>query len=143
MRFMAPRGVVRRSWRALVLALAPRFAAIRRRVNSGSLAEPARYPATGPDGAGLPRHGSVAPDLLLAGGTRLREGLGSGFVVLAPRSIDLPQPVIDIGRATAYGDDRAWLVRPDGYLADSRPLDDAGELGSALSELAGAATRPR
>jgi 2-polyprenyl-6-methoxyphenol hydroxylase-like FAD-dependent oxidoreductase len=143
MRFMAPRGLVRRSWRTLVLALAPRSATIRRRVNSGSLAEPARYPVAGPDEPGLPRRGSVAPDLLLAGGTRLRERLGSGFVVLAPQPLDLPLPVIDIGRATAYGDDRAWLVRPDGYLADSRPLDDAGELGSALSGLAGAATRLR
>ncbi len=142
MRFMTPRGLAGRAWRRLVLSMAPRSAVMRRRVNSGRLAEPARYPARGLEVSGLPRPGSVAPDLSLASGARLRDLLGSGFVVLAPRPIEVRLPVIDIGLGTRYGDRRAWLVRPDGYLADSRPLDDAAELVSALRELAGVATWP-
>jgi hypothetical protein len=37
-------------------------------------------------------------------------------------------PAAVVGSGTAYGEDRAWLVRPDGYLADSRPVDRGGEL---------------
>jgi 3-(3-hydroxy-phenyl)propionate hydroxylase len=142
MRFMAPHGPLRRAWRDLVLRLARRAGWFRRRVNSGRLAEPARYAAAGPDDPALPRHGSVAPDLRSADGSRLRDRLGAGFVVLAPRPIDTDAPVVVIGHGTAYGDGRAWLVRPDGYLADSRPLDDADELRAAFREPAGA-TAPR
>jgi 2-polyprenyl-6-methoxyphenol hydroxylase-like FAD-dependent oxidoreductase len=123
MRFMAPRGLRRRVWRDLVLRLAPRFAWFRSRVNSGRLAEPARYPIPGPRDADLPRHGSVAVDLRLPDGGRLRDHLGRGFILLAPEPLAAPIPVVSIGRGTAYGDGRAWLVRPDGYLADSAPLE--------------------
>ena len=56
MRFLAPHGPVRRAWRNLVLGLAPRSAWFRRRVNSGSLAEPATYtvPGSGPVRSGAP-----------------------------------------------------------------------------------------
>jgi hypothetical protein len=132
MRFMAPRGVLRRAWRDIVLRLAPRFGWFRRRVDSGRLAEPAAYgPSTivaddaAPEVA--PRHGSVAPDMELPGGGRLRDRLGSGYVVIVPRSARLRLPVVVVGTDSVYGEERAWLVRPDGYVADSCPLDRAGE----------------
>ena len=133
MRFMAPHGIARRAWRDLVLRLAPRSAWFRGRVNSGQLAEPARYPAPGPDDASLPRHGSVAPDLALPAGGRLRGKLGHGFVLLVPRPVDSPVPVVVVGPGTTYGDERAWLVRPDGYLASSV---EVGAGPSAIAELA-------
>ena len=133
MRFMAPRGVTRRAWRNLVLRMAPHSAWFRSRVDSGRLAEPARYRSVGPGDGSLPRHGSVAPDVPLASGGRLRARLGQGFVVVAPQRIEAPLPVEVVGPQTAYGDTRAWLVRPDGYLADSARLRDVGGwLDSAL-----------
>ena len=130
MRFLAPRGPLRSAWRRLVLAMAPRSAWFRTRVNSGRLAEPARYAPSdvvrpGPEVRDLPPHGSVAPDLPLPGGGRLRDRLGDGWVVLVPR------PAADgvvIGEGSPYGGERAWLVRPDGYLADSAPLSSAAAL---------------
>jgi len=132
MRFMAPHGPVRRAWRNLVLRLAPRSSWFRRRVNAGRLSEPARYPAAGPDDPTLPRHGSAAPDLPLPDGGRLRERFGREFLVLAPRPIEAPVPVVVVGIGSTYGDERAWLVRPDGYLADSVELDSGP---SAVAEL--------
>lgn len=128
MRFMAPHGVVRRAWRNLVLGMAPWSAWFRGRVNSGRLAEPARYRLGRPGDAPALQLGTVAPDLRLAGGGRLRDGLGRGFAIIAATPIDTDLPVIVAGRGTAYGDDRAWLVRPDGYLAASRPLAGASAL---------------
>src|SRR6185503_3933384 len=96
----------------------------RARVNSGRLAEPARYRPSavirdGPGDAELPQHGSVAPDVPLPGGGRLRDALGDQWALVAPRGTD---GAVVIGEGTIYGDDRAWLARPDGYLADSAPL---------------------
>jgi hypothetical protein len=129
MRFMAPQGRVRRAWRNLVLRMAPRLDWFRSRVDSGRLAEPARYPSSGPDDAALPRHGSVAPDLPVSDGGRLRDRLGRKFAVIAPRPVEASHPVIVVGPDTVYGDRRAWLVRPDAYLADSVDLDDRGAPG--------------
>ena len=134
MRFLAPRGPVRRACRDLVLRLAPRSEWFRRRVDSGRLAEPARYPVPGPEDPALPRHGSVAPDVALPAGGRLRDRLGRGFVLAVPRPLEASVPVVVVGSGTVYGDDRAWLVRPDGYLAGSARLD-AGP--SAPAELLG------
>ena len=53
-------------------------------------------------------------------------GWASGYVVVVPRSAALRLPAVVVGPAPAYGDGRAWLVRPDGYVADSCPLDRAG-----------------
>jgi 3-(3-hydroxy-phenyl)propionate hydroxylase len=130
MRFIAPRGVARKAWRRLVLAMAPRSAWFRSRVNSGRLAEPARYGASVVirpelEASDLPAHGSVAPDEPLPGGGRLRDRLGNGWVILAPQAAG---DAVVIGKGTVYGDERAWLIRPDGYLADSRPIDRAAEL---------------
>ncbi|MGH2446680.1 MAG: FAD-dependent monooxygenase, partial [Candidatus Limnocylindria bacterium] len=130
MRFMAPHGWLRQAWRNLVLRMAPRSGWFRSRVNSGRLAEPAVYPAayaaTGPLDPSLPRHGSVAPDVPLAGGGRLRDRFGRGYVVLLPHVLDTPAGVatVLIGPDSPYGPDRAWVVRPDGYLAGSAPVDE-------------------
>ena len=129
MRFMAPHGLPERIRRAVTLALAPHSRWFRSRVNSGRLAEPARYVSgePGPGDPALPRHGTVAPDLRLADGSRLRDRLGAGWVRLVPgRGSPDPAPEgateVDIGASTVYGDTRAWLVRPDGYLDSSKPL---------------------
>lgn len=127
MRFMAPHGPVRRAWRNLVLRMAPRSAWFRRRVNSGRLAEPASYPVDGPGDLPL-RLGTVAPDVRLVGGGRLRDHLGDGYVVVAPGRLDLGLPSVAVGRGSPYGDEHAWLVRPDGYMVAGVPLDDAGTL---------------
>jgi 2-polyprenyl-6-methoxyphenol hydroxylase-like FAD-dependent oxidoreductase len=132
MRFMAPHGALRRAWRDIVLRLAPRFGCFRRRVDSGRLAEPAAYApssivAEDPAPDVPPRHGSVAPDVELPGGGRLRDRLGSGYVVVVPRSATLRLPTVVVGPNSLYGDERAWLVRPDGYVADSSSLDRARE----------------
>ena len=39
----------------------------------------------------------------------------------------IPDGVV-IGEGSPYGGERAWLVRPDGYLADSAPLSSAAAL---------------
>jgi 2-polyprenyl-6-methoxyphenol hydroxylase-like FAD-dependent oxidoreductase len=132
MRFLAPQGPLRRAWRDLVLRMAPRSRWFRHRVNSGRLAEPATYGpssviAPGPGGSEALRHGTVAPDVPLAEGGRLRDRLGRGFVIVAA------EPHGQLAGATAclvdggspYGTRRAWLIRPDGYLVDSARVDDA------------------
>jgi hypothetical protein len=137
MRFMAPHGPMRRAWRNLVLRMAPRSAWFRARVNSGRLAEPAAYAASsviasGPESAALPNHGSVAPDGALSGGRRLRDRLGRGYALIvagAPRLALEGADVIGVAPGGPYGADRVWLVRPDGYLADSASLaDESGVL---------------
>jgi hypothetical protein len=44
--------------------------------------------------------------------------------------------VIGVGTGGPFGSGRAWLVRPDGYLADSAALEDT----TALERLARAAS---
>ena len=142
MRFMAPRRWWQRVWRNLILRGSTRFHALRRRVNSGRLAEPSVYQESaiiesGSEEDAVPRHGAVAPDLRLRDGTRLRERFGSSFVVLlaaaspgaadAARDAEWPVPVVvvaDEGLTAVYGSSgpRAWVVRPDGYLAASLAL---------------------
>ena len=128
MRFISPRGIAARAWRALVLAMAPRSPWFRARVNSGRLAEPAAYPSAeaGPADPSLPRHGAVAPDATLADGTRLRDHLGHGWARLVPKLVGGEGAVktIPIGEATVYGRERSWLIRPDGFIASSEPILD-------------------
>jgi 2-polyprenyl-6-methoxyphenol hydroxylase-like FAD-dependent oxidoreductase len=130
MRFMAPHGPWRRLWRWLVLRLAPRSSWFRRRVNSGRLAEPAAYPASGPDDGSQLRHGTVAADVRLPGGGRLRDRFGREFVLVLARATGrgLPLSEVVIGPGTDYGDHRAWLIRPDGYIAASAPATDVDSL---------------
>ena len=141
MRFIAPHGPLRRAWRNLVLRLAPRSSWFRRRVNSGRLAEPATYDVSGHAPSGPLRLGSVAPDTSLPGGGRLRDRLGRGFVVVAPRSVGLSERVdiVNVGEGSPYGGKLAWLVRPDGHLAASLALPDASP--DAIDALVAAATR--
>ncbi len=144
MRFMVPHGARRRFVRNLTLRASQRFAFMRRRVNSGHLAEPFIYRPSevvepGPYDPDLPRHGAVAPDLTLSDGTRLKEHFGRGFVVLvagsdpdtadAIRSLDWPHAVEVIADPVLDGtyarfSPRAWVVRPDGHLSASTPLDE-------------------
>ena len=134
MRFMAPHGPLRRAWRNLVLRMAPHSAWFRGRVNSGRLAEPAAHaPSTviapGPDDAELPRHGTVAPDAALPGGGRLRDRLGAGFVLVVAGPSASAVDAVEVAPSGPYGTDRAWLIRPDGYLADSAALTDPAGMG--------------
>jgi 3-(3-hydroxy-phenyl)propionate hydroxylase len=116
MRFMVPRGPLRRLARAAALRGSLRFAAARRWVNAGRLAEPFAYArsrvvaaAHGRDG--LVAHGAVAPDLACERlGTarervaRLRDVLGEGFVVLLAGFTDA-----DAARAVAVRASRLAL----------------------------------
>ncbi|MGH2418708.1 MAG: FAD-dependent monooxygenase, partial [Candidatus Limnocylindria bacterium] len=147
MGFLAPHGRLRRAWRNLVLRMAPRSAWFRRRVDSGRLAEPAAYApspviAPGPGGSEILRHGVMAPDVSLAAGGRLRDRLGAGFVIVAakPRAQLADATVCLVDGSTPYGRHRAWLVRPDGYLADSAPIDDAAALLRLARRAPGVAT---
>jgi pentachlorophenol monooxygenase/3-(3-hydroxy-phenyl)propionate hydroxylase len=136
MRFMAPHGPWRRAWRDLVLRLAPRVGWFRRRVNSGRLAEPARY---GPSAivAPGPMHGSVAADVSLPGGGRLRDRLGHDWLIVAAGHSPRPGPPewLAVPDGTPYGAQRAWLIRPDGHVADSAQLDDDGALARLLDRV--------
>ena len=141
MRFMAPHGFLRRAWRDLVLRMAPRSAWFRRRVNSGRLAEPATYAVSGGRPSDPVRLGSVAPDVPVSGGGRLRDRLGRGFTAVVPSAVETGAgvEVVEVGSATVYGQDRAWLVRPDGHLAASVLLGEARD--GALEALVAASVR--
>jgi 3-(3-hydroxy-phenyl)propionate hydroxylase len=94
MRFMVPRGRLRRSLRNVILRGSLRIPRLRRMVNSGRLAQPFSYAASpivasGPHGDGrLPPMGGVAPDAACrsvdgdGGPTRIRDLLGHHFVAL-------------------------------------------------------------
>ena len=93
MRFMVPRGRLRRSLRNAILRGSLRVPRLRRMVNSGRLAQPFSYAdspivVSGPANARLPAVGGVAPDASCRvvgaahGATRLRELLGARFVAL-------------------------------------------------------------
>ncbi len=146
MRFMAPHGPWRRLWRDLVLRLSERSSWFRRRVNSGRLAAPFSYPASAlvgvPPAAGLPAPGSILVDAPVTtdGASRLRELTGGGFVALVFGSATAP--VVEACRVLRVGSDlgdptgrmtatydpdgapRAWLIRPDGYLAGAGTPDE-------------------
>ena len=161
MRFMAPRGAWQRLWRNLILRGSTRFAALRRRVNSGRLAEPFSYGGSpivesGPEDPSLPRYGAVAPDAQLGDGSRLKDCFGRSFVVLlaaAPRGLATAsgeaawplsvEVIADEGLTPIYGSagPRAWVVRPDGHLASSLPLTNAANEAQLvrLAEMVGSA----
>ncbi|MDQ2673762.1 MAG: FAD-dependent monooxygenase [Chloroflexota bacterium] len=125
MRFMAPHGPLRRGWRNFVLRMAPRAAWFRRRVNSGRLAEPARY-GTSPIVAPGAGHGAVVRDRSLPDGRRLRDALGAGWTLVTPvPPRELPPDVVML---EIPGLHRALLVRPDGYVAASAEPEGASGL---------------
>ena len=127
MRFLAPHESWRRLWRNLVLRLAPHSSWFRARVDSGKLAAPAAYgdrPTVRPGPVDpSPRIGRVAPDVRLADGSRLRDRFGSGHVIVLPVAVETALQVVIVRRDSPYGSQRAWLVRPDGYVGASLPLD--------------------
>ena len=125
MRFMVPSTPLRRRLRNAVLRGSVRVPALRRRVNSGRLAEPFVYAGSPVVEPGL---GGVAPDAPLAGGGRLRERLGGGFVALlvgpdgtGPDGVVAVPADSAVGRRYAPGGvpagGRLWLIRPDGHLS--------------------------
>jgi pentachlorophenol monooxygenase/3-(3-hydroxy-phenyl)propionate hydroxylase len=125
MRFMAPHGPVRSAWREVVLRMAPHSRWFRRRVNSGRLAEPARYRPSQIVAPGE-GHGTVVKDEVLPDGRRLRQALGAGWSLLTPvppseRTRDVV--VLEVPDAQA-----ALLVRPDGYVAGSADPSDVRAL---------------
>ena len=127
MRFMAPHGPLRGAWRDIVLRMAPRSAWFRRRVNSGRLAEPATYE---PSPIVAPGHGWVAPDLRLDDGVRLHEHLGSAFVVVADASLPGREALVSHDPRLAG---TAWIVRPDGHVADSLASPNLGGLEARIA----------
>ena len=145
MRFMVPRGPLRRALRNAILRGSLRSPRLRRLVNSGRLAQPFTYAASpivvpAPRDARLPAIGGVAPDAAchpaVGGGspTRLRELFGGRFVALL---------VLDAGRGGAKAAIRAsrlaWpapcdvvVSGPDAPLSGVTVLTDpSGEIRRA------------
>jgi 3-(3-hydroxy-phenyl)propionate hydroxylase len=143
MRFMVPHGRLRRVARDAVLRGSLRVPTLRRWVNSGRLAQPFAYvdsplvaPPPGPAAEGLAAHGAVAPDFACEpiGATprpmsRLRDGIGDGFLVLLAGLDGSAQAAASVAvRAsrTAYpGPVRVAAVELD------RPLRDVTALRAA------------
>jgi 2-polyprenyl-6-methoxyphenol hydroxylase-like FAD-dependent oxidoreductase len=147
MRFMVPPSPLRRRLRNAVLRGSVRVPALRRRVNSGRLAEPFVYAGSPVVEPGL---GGVAPDAPLPGGGRLRDLLGQDFVALlvGPDGAGPPGVVAvpadgAVGRRYTPGGvpagGRLWLVRPDGHLAARRDPEPGTHLAALVAELTAAA----
>jgi 2-polyprenyl-6-methoxyphenol hydroxylase-like FAD-dependent oxidoreductase len=151
MRFMAPHGILRRVARDLTLRLAPAFGWLRRRVNSGRLAQPARYGsssvvAVGQGAVGdASRPGVVAPDVPLGDGRRLHDHLGRGPVVVVPPGTVPPDDIasVVVPPGSPFGSGRAWLVRVDGYVADVVPIERIDELGRSTPAVMASGIEPR
>ena len=141
MRFMVPRGRIRRRLRNMILRGSLRMPRLRRLVNSGRLAQPFTYaesPIVVADARDphVPPIGSVAPDASWAsrdegGHARLRDLFGKGFVALL-----LVSPPREAAAAAVRASRLAWpapceivAVGPDGPLAGVQVLRDAdGEI---------------
>jgi 2-polyprenyl-6-methoxyphenol hydroxylase-like FAD-dependent oxidoreductase len=153
MRFMVPRGPVRRALRNAILVGSLRVRRLRRRVNSGRLAQPFAYADSpivvrSPRDTRLPPMGSVAPDApcrSLGDGppvTRLRDLLGAGFVALL--LVDSPRTA---ATAAIRASRLAWpapcdivAVGPDGPLHGVTVLaDEGGEIRRAYGGAGAAA----
>jgi 3-(3-hydroxy-phenyl)propionate hydroxylase len=147
MKFMVPRGRVRRLLRNAILRGSLRLPQLRRLVNSGRLAQPFSYsdsPIVVADerDAPIPAMGSVAPDatctsLDQAGVTRLRELFGSEFVALvvvgSPR--EAATAAIRASRLAWPAPCRTVAIGPAGPLAGVTVLDDEdGEIREAYGE---------
>jgi 3-(3-hydroxy-phenyl)propionate hydroxylase len=147
MRFMVPRGRLRRLMRNAILRGSLRMPRLRRLVNSGRLAQPFSY-ADSPivvrdtrDG-GIRAIGGVAPDApcrshLSANVTRLRELFGGGFVALvigsSPR--ETAAAAIRASRLAWPAPCQVVAIGPDGPLAGVNVLDDSeGEVRRAYGE---------
>jgi 2-polyprenyl-6-methoxyphenol hydroxylase-like FAD-dependent oxidoreductase len=145
MRFMVPRGPLRRAMRNAILRGSLRMPRLRRMVNSGRLAQPFSYAASpivisGPGDARLPPIGGVVPDAaclaLAADGatSRLRDLLGQRFIALL--LLDAPR---DAARAAIRASRLAWpapcdvvAIGPDAPLSGVTVLaDPTGEIRRA------------
>ena len=145
MRFMVPRGPLRRAVRNAILRGSLRSARLRRLVNSGRLAQPFAYASSpivvqGPRDARLPPIGGVVPDAPcrpVAGDgapTRLRELLGERFVALLV--LDAAR---DAAKAAVRASRLAWpapcdivVLGPDAPLSGVAVLaDPSGEVRRA------------
>jgi 3-(3-hydroxy-phenyl)propionate hydroxylase len=147
MKFMVPRGRLRRLLRNAILRGSLRLPQLRRLVNSGRLSQPSSYagsPIVVADqrNAPIPAMGSVAPDapcrsLDQADVTRLRELIGDGFVALlvigSPR--EAAAAAIRASRLAWPSPCRIVAIGPDGPLAGVAVLDDSeGEIRRAYGE---------
>ncbi|HVK25498.1 MAG TPA: FAD-dependent monooxygenase [Actinokineospora sp.] len=160
MRFLVPADAGERAHRHDILERSVRDPAVRSQINSGKLSEPFWYldsPLTTPDGStefptepGVPRPpvaGVLCPDVPLPDGSRLRDGFGTWFTVLAapgaaPRRLPDRVTVVSVPPAVAalldLGESGAAVVRPDGYLAAVvRDPDHTQEVINALSRASG------
>ena len=145
MRFMVPRGPLRRAVRNAILRGSLRMPRLRRMVNSGRLAQPSSYAASpivmpGPRDARLPPVGGVAPDASCrslgtpARAMRLRDLLGARFVALL-----LAATPRGASTAAIRASRLAWpapcdivVVGPDGPLSGVTVLaDPQGEIQRA------------
>lgn len=144
MRFMVPRGPLRRAVRNAVLRGSLRSARLRRLVNSGRLAQPSTYAASPivvheKGDPRLPLVGGVVPDApchAVAGdgsATRLRELLGERFVallVLGPS--DAAKAAIRASRLSWPAPCDVVVIGHDAPLAGVIVLDDpSGEVRRA------------
>ncbi len=147
MKFMVPRGRLRRLLRNAILRGSLRLPQLRRLVNSGRLAQPFTYagsPIVVADerDAPIPAIGSVAPDapcrsLDEANVTRLRELFGRGFVALlvvaSPR--EAAMAAIRASRLAWPAPCRIVAIGADGPLAGVTALvDSEGEIRGAYGE---------
>jgi 2-polyprenyl-6-methoxyphenol hydroxylase-like FAD-dependent oxidoreductase len=140
MRFMVPRGRLRRVVRNAILRGSVRLPALRRRVNSGRLAQPYVYADSpivvpGPEDAGLPVHGDVAPDALcrVIGPpteppvARLRDLIGPCFVALlvCGRGSRIASPAaVRAARLAWPAPCRVVVVGPSAALSPATVLED-------------------
>jgi 3-(3-hydroxy-phenyl)propionate hydroxylase len=144
MRFMVPRGPLRRLLRNAILRGSLRMPQLRRLVNSGRLAQPSSY-ADSPIVVAearetrIPTIGGVAPDarcrsLDAAPVARLRDLIGAGFVALligdSPR--EAATLAVRASRLAWPADCRIVATGPDGPLKGVTVLaDDEGEIRRA------------
>lgn len=153
MRFMVPRGRLRRALRNGILRGSLRVPRLRRLVNSGRLAQPFSYAASpivtlGPADPRLPSVGGVAPDAScrVAGNqgpaTRLRELFGARFVALlvgdAPR--DAATAAVRASRLSWPAPCDVAALGPEGPLSGVTVLEDPrGEIRRAYGAAGAAA----
>jgi 3-(3-hydroxy-phenyl)propionate hydroxylase len=139
MRFMVPHGPGRLA-RNAILRGSLRMPALRRRVNSGRLAQPFVYDdspivAAGPGDPGLPSHGDVAPDApCRADGSsadppveRLRDLIGPCFLALlvCPSSSAIAsKAAIRAARLAWPAPSRVAVVGPSNPLSQATVLED-------------------
>ena len=131
MKFMAPQTALQRTRRTLALEASLRSPRLRRFVRDSRLAEPSTYGS-----ARKAPIGRLSRDLGLQQNwtdSLASVVVGSAADGLAAELSDLPVRVVDDGAWDANGR-RAFLVRPDGYVADV-VRSDARDVREAVASL--------